>query len=192
MSCLVSVSLLFVPMENTDLSRSAINQKIALKTVAKLNYTASSVWNGLEALSYLSNLTTSPSLSSSESANQKPDIILMDCMMPVMDGYEATSIIRGGSRLSSRDEEQGVHSGEGLWVGEFDDEIRRIPIVAMTASALKGDRERCEGVGMDDYLTKPIVKGSLEAVLKKWLGMSGKDIAVPAVEGEDSVSTTTA
>lgn len=100
--------------------------------------------------------------------------------MPVMDGYEATSIIRGGSRNGTGEEEQGAYSGEGLWVGEFDEEIRRIPIVAMTASALKGDRERCEGVGMDDYLTKPIVKGSLEGVLRKWLshaaGESSADV----------------
>lgn len=119
---------------------SAINQKIAIKTIKKLDYTVSAVWNGAEALSYLSR----PSAS-----RPKPDIILMDCMMPVMDGYEATTKIRNDE--------------------QFDDSVRKTPIIAMTASAIKGDKERCESAGMDDYLSKPVVKGSLEAMLGKWL-----------------------
>lgn len=70
--------------------------------------------------------------------------------MPVMDGYEATSRIR----------EDTVR---------FDERTRKIPIIAMTASAIKGDKEKYERAGMDDYLSKPVVKGTLEAMLGKWL-----------------------
>jgi PAS domain S-box-containing protein len=74
-------------------------------------------------------------------------IIFMDCQMPDLDGYQATRLIR-----------QAEH-GTG----------RRIPIVAMTANAMTGDREKCLEAGMDDYLTKPIETVKLKAVIKNWL-----------------------
>lgn len=75
-------------------------------------------------------------------------LVLMDCQMPVMDGYHATENIR---------------------LGAAGDENIKIPIIAMTANAMKGDREHCISVGMDDYLSKPINPDTLNAVLSKWL-----------------------
>jgi two-component system, sensor histidine kinase and response regulator len=74
------------------------------------------------------------------------DLVFMDCQMPEMDGYEATTQIRK--------EEKG---------------FSHIPIVAMTAHAMKGDRERCLQAGMDDYLTKPLRAKDLQGALEHWV-----------------------
>ncbi len=99
-----------------------VNQKVVLHVLEKkLGYYADLVTNGKEALEYLEKMDY--------------DLVLMDCQMPEMDGYEATKIIR--------DEKSSVRD-------------HKIPIIAMTANAMKGDREKCLNVGMDDYVTKPI------------------------------------
>ncbi len=84
------------------------------------------------------------------------DLVFMDCQMPVMDGYEATREIR-------------KREGEG----------RHTPVVAMTANAMKGDRERCLEAGMDDYISKPVTESALEAILQKYL-ISEKAVALKA------------
>ena len=86
------------------------------------------------------------------------DLILMDVQMPVMDGYEATAAIRGlEAEKSSR---------------SLDGQVPRhpTPIIAMTANALKGDRDRCLAAGMDDFITKPIKRKSLLRAVSQWLG----------------------
>ncbi|KAL8878199.1 MAG: hypothetical protein Q9198_003942 [Flavoplaca austrocitrina] len=126
----------------TDPLLSAINQQIALKTIKKFGFSVSAVWNGQEALDYLAQ-EPSP-------AHPRPDIILMDVQMPILDGYRATHIIRHHNRYTSI---------PGL---------RTTPIVAMTASAIQGDREKCKIAGMDDYLAKPVKGKTLETMLLKW------------------------
>jgi len=127
---------------------NAINQKIALKTLRKLGYSATSVWNGQEALSYL--LKPLPS-------QPRPSVILMDVQMPVMDGYEATRRLRSDKAYTEAD----TTAGAGT--------LRDIPIIALTASAIQGDREKCYAAGMDDYLPKPLERDRLEEIIEKWV-----------------------
>jgi CheY-like chemotaxis protein/HPt (histidine-containing phosphotransfer) domain-containing protein len=110
------------------------NQQVALAIVKKLGYRADVVANGKEALATLRSIPY--------------DLVLMDCQMPEMDGYEAAAGIR--------DPQSGVRNF-------------RIPIVAMTAHAMKGDKEKCLAAGMNDYITKPVEPTILKATLKKWL-----------------------
>jgi two-component system sensor histidine kinase/response regulator len=89
------------------------------------------------------------------------DLILMDCQMPLLDGYDATREIR--RREASRN---GGH----------------IPIVAMTANAMEGDRERCIAAGMDDYMAKPISVEKLDALLDQWLPARNGDVAADTLD----------
>jgi PAS domain S-box-containing protein len=110
-----------------------VNQKVALAQLKRLGYTADAVVNGREAVDAV--------------GRRAYAVVLMDCQMPEMDGFEATRLIR-------KQEER---------IG------RRVPIVAMTANAMNGDREACLKAGMNDYLAKPIRAEELDAILKKWI-----------------------
>ncbi len=107
-----------------------VNQKVALQLLAKLGCIAESAANGSEALDRLEEL--------------RYDVVLMDCQMPEMDGYEATRELR---HREAR--------GEHLWV------------IAMTAHSMAGDREKCLAAGMDDYISKPVRAHSLQAALRR-------------------------
>lgn len=89
------------------------------------------------------------------------DIVLMDCQMPVLDGYAATRHWRAEEAETGR---------------------ARLPIIAMTANAMAGDRERCLQAGMDDYLSKPIARATLHALLKRWGGGKTASPARPSAE----------
>jgi signal transduction histidine kinase/CheY-like chemotaxis protein len=99
----------------------------------------------LVALGYQADVVGTGRAAVTACLEQAYDAILMDCQMPDLDGYEATAAIR--ARESTR----------------------RTPIVALTASAMKGDREKCLAAGMDDYLTKPLSREALEAVLSHFV-----------------------
>jgi signal transduction histidine kinase/CheY-like chemotaxis protein len=108
---------------------NAINQLVALKILRKLGYRADAVADGQEAIKALESFPY--------------DLVLMDCQMPEMDGFEATRAIRSLKM--------------------------DIPIIAMTANAMKGDRELCLEAGMNDYLSKPVKSAELSAALERWL-----------------------
>lgn len=107
---------------------NAINQTVAEAMLKKLSVASVVAKNGQEAIELLAE-------------NEDIDIVLMDCQMPVMDGYESTRQIRAGK------------SG---------DNHKTLPIIAMTANALKEDRERCLNAGMNDYLSKPITLAAVK------------------------------
>jgi CheY-like chemotaxis protein len=96
------------------------------------------------------------------------DIVLMDCQMPEMDGFAATVAIR-----SREVEVNAERAAAGL-------PARRLPVVALTANAMEGDRERCLTAGMDDYLAKPFKKPELVRVLERWVGRDRRESAAAA------------
>jgi two-component system, sensor histidine kinase and response regulator len=116
-----------------------INQRLATRLLEKRGHRVTVANNGQEAITHLQRSSF--------------DLVLMDVQMPLVDGLEATRIIR------KQEEKTGIHQ----------------PIVALTAHAVKGDQERCEAAGMDGYLAKPIRPEELDAVLQKYMsGLQGE------------------
>ncbi len=113
-----------------------VSQELCEQMLKALGYPVEIAENGLEALDAVT--------------GKRYDLILMDCQLPEMDGYKATSLIR-------KLEQEGA-------LGDV-----RIPVVALTAHAGKGDRENCLAAGMDDYLSKPFTLRQLGQVLERWL-----------------------
>ena len=139
---------------------NSVNQRLALKLLEKRGHTAVVAANGAEALA--------------THATEKFDLILMDVQMPEMDGFAATKAIRAreasGSSASGAQTEAPPH----------------IPIVAMTAHAMKGDRERCLEAGMDTYISKPLNPQQLYEIIESVtvLGNEAKNVAVEAAAAD--------
>src|SRR5206468_1821326 len=112
---------------------NTVNKMVIVRLLKKAAYDVDVVDNGAQAVEAV--------------ARQHYDAILMDCRMPVMDGFEATAAIRK------------AESGTD----------RHLPIIALTASAMDADRERCLASGMDAFLTKPIKQGDLVEMLDRWV-----------------------
>ena len=122
-----------------------VNQKVAQRLLEKIDYRVDVVADGLAAIAAWQ--------------SGKFDLIIMDCQMPQMDGYEATREIRR------------LEGGK-----------RRIPIVALTAHAMNGDEQKCRAAGMDDYLSKPIDRVRLEICLERLLPGTGAAAGTAAAQ----------
>ncbi len=142
-----TISQKTIPTLSTDIQKlhgksillaedNKVNQDYALKILNDMNLNVSVANTGKEAFTLYQDHKDAPF-----------DIILMDCRMPDMDGYEATIKIR---------EFEASHN------------LKRTPIIALTANALKGDMELCLKTGMDDYLSKPVYRKTLETYIAKW------------------------
>ena len=116
-----------------------INLKLVQHQVSLLGHQWESVENGQQALENL--------------AQNDYDIVLMDCQMPVMDGYQATQVLR---------QREGAD--------------RHTVVIGMTAYAMPGDREKCLAVGMDDYLSKPVMVKDLKVMLERWSSVVKGDL----------------
>jgi len=118
--------------EDTEMNRMLV--RILL---TRMGFEVDEVENGQQAVDAL--------------ARKRYDLVLMDCMMPVMDGYEATRILRAREAAAGQE---------------------RVPVIALTASAIAGDRERCRQAGMDDYMTKPFQVDDFTAIVQRYLKTS--------------------
>jgi CheY-like chemotaxis protein/HPt (histidine-containing phosphotransfer) domain-containing protein len=142
---------------------NVVNQRVATKLLEQLGCSVDLAVNGRRAVEAL--------------RTNRYDVVIMDCQMPEMDGFEATRAIR-------------AEEGDG----------RHTPIVAMTANAMAGDRERCIEAGMDGYLTKPVRPDELAAAISQWLptteieataGADPGDGVIAAFPIEDGAATIT-
>lgn len=119
---------------------NAVNQMVAKSLLEQLGLSCDIAENGEQALSVMQEAPDEAAY----------ELLLMDCQMPVMDGYRATAEIRRGA------------AGE---------RYREVPVIALTANAMKGDREYCLEQGMDDFLSKPIDFSELHKMLQKWCSL---------------------
>ena len=137
-----SIAKISMPASSTSsrvllVEDNKVNQVVAGALLKQAGISFDIAENGLEAITKLANNEDAPY-----------ELVLMDCQMPEMDGYQATKAIR---------------------LGKAGEAHQKVNIVALTANAMQGDKERCLDAGMDDYLTKPLNFDSLNKKLAIWL-----------------------
>jgi PAS domain S-box-containing protein len=135
---------------------NTINQQVALNILKKFGYRADAVANGEEAVKALEIVPY--------------DLVLMDVQMPEMDGFQATQLIRTREQKLKAEDTTSSHEFSAFSF-KHSAGLERIPIIAMTACAMKGDRKRCLDAGMDDYTSKPVESKDLLAKIEKWTSM---------------------
>ena len=128
-----------------------VNRKLVMMQLQQLGFYADAVCNGREAVESIT-------------GGAHYDLVLMDCQMPEMDGFEATRQIRLYERNLA--------------------EAQHIPILALTAQAMLGDRETCINAGMDDYVSKPVTIRKVATAIKKWLPAMPLDTECSLVDQE--------
>ena len=148
---------------------NVVNQKLAVRMLEKAGHTPVVAANGREAVDRFK--------------AEHFDLILMDVQMPKMDGFEATSEIRkiedrrrktedGRQRTEDRRQAKQTPNANQSTINNQQSSIQRVPIIALTAHAMKGDRERCLEAGMDDYVSKPLRAEELFKAIKKLINSS--------------------
>lgn len=133
---------------------NAVNQEVALGMLEKIGFSADVADNGQEGLEKLD--------------GDNFDLVLMDCQMPVLDGYAATR------KLRETEATRGVNGA-------------RLPVIALTANAMTGDAEKCLSAGMDDYLSKPFEEHVLEEKIVFWLSTRLSELLSENFSGNDSL-----
>ncbi|KAL5611686.1 hypothetical protein BROUX41_000736 [Berkeleyomyces rouxiae] len=119
-----------------------LNAKLMIKLLGQIHFkSCTHMVNGKEALDFIDR--------AQRGVEQKPDLILMDCQMPILDGYQCSKALRNNEK--------------------YREYMRNVPIIAVTASAVAGDKEKCLKSGMNDYLLKPITQSLLERSIMGWL-----------------------
>ncbi len=141
-----------------------INQQLMVLLLEKLGYASDVVQNGQEAVEAFQ--------------AHEYDLVLMDCQMPQMDGFDATRRIRELEEQSAQGMKADSRFSETL-LNTTHSHSPRIPIIALTANAMPGDREQCLQAGMDDYLSKPVSPEDLSAILTQWLS-TNMEAPIPA------------
>ncbi|MNN48916.1 Sensor protein EvgS precursor [compost metagenome] len=132
-----------LPSQNSEQEEAGLGRKILLVEDNPVNQTVIEAM--LRSLGYEVQIAVDGAQAVSQVARQRFAATLMDCRLPIIDGYEATRRIRQLPQAAA------------------------MPIIALTANALQGDRERCLSAGMNDYLAKPFKRTDLQQILQRWL-----------------------